>query len=161
MALFLKGEESFDFAYSLYTDMVYRICVHNTACKSDAEDLTQEVFIKLLTYKKYFFDSEHLKAWLIRTTLNLCYDYSKKENNRKSAENCYSESISQNEHLNVIDYVYKLPVNHRNALYLHYYEGYTAKEIARLLKTKENTVLSWLKRGREELKELIGDDFNE
>ena len=50
-----------------------------------------------------------------------------------------------------------LPEPYRNAIYLHYFEGYTAKEIGEILGAKRNTVLSWLARGRQALRErMIG-----
>ena len=57
--------------------------------------------------------------------------------------------------------VKSLPENYRNTIYLHYYEGYTAKEIGRILDAKENTVLSWLSRGREALRKELDGGFDD
>ena len=55
-----------------------------------------------------------------------------------------------------------LPERYKLVIYLHYYEGYTAKEIGKLLNKKENTIYSLLSRGREQLKlELGGDSIEE
>lgn len=62
----------FQRAFEAYTDTVYRLAVHNTPTRADAEDAVQEVFEKLLLSKQDFADDEHLKAWLIRVTINLC-----------------------------------------------------------------------------------------
>ena len=155
MTVFMKGKDAFRFAYSEYTDTVYRVAVHNTACTADAEDITQEVFLKLLSYNKPIRGEEHLKAWLIRTAINLCHDTYRKNSRVDIVENPVStDSYSDSD--SVLEAVKSLPENYRNTIYLHYYEGYTAKEIGKILGAKEGTVLSWLSRGRTALKEMIG-----
>lgn len=155
MTVFMKGKDAFRFAYSEYTDTVYRVAVHNTACTADAEDITQEVFLKLLNYGKPIRGEEHLKAWLIRTALNLCHDTYRKNSRVDIVENPVStETYSDSD--SILEAVKSLPENYRNTIYLHYYEGYTAKEIGKILGAKESTVLSWLSRGRTALKEMIG-----
>lgn len=72
MAAKLKGDASFSYAYEHYLDTVYRVAVHNAPTPGDAEDVTQEVFEALLRSGKAFGDGEHLKAWLIRVTINRC-----------------------------------------------------------------------------------------
>lgn len=155
MTVYMKGKDAFRFAYSEFTDTVYRVAVHNTACTADAEDITQEVFLKLLSYGRPIRGEEHLKAWLIRTAINLCHDTYRKNSRVEIVENPVSGETGD-ETESVLDAVKALPENYRNAIYLHYYEGYTAKEIGKILDTKESTVLSWLSRGRAALKEMIG-----
>lgn len=151
----MKGKDAFPYAFKEYTDTVYRIAVHNTSCKADADDITQEVFLKLLEHSLPIKGEEHLKAWLIRVTINLCHD-----TYRKNARIEVTEfPVKDEAHVHtdsVLEAVKLLPENYRNAIYLHYYEGYTAKEIGKILNAKENTVLSWLSRGRNALKDIIG-----
>ena len=64
-------------------------------------------------------------------------------------------------HSNVLHAVKALPENYRNTIYLHYYEGYTASEIGRILGVKKNTVLSWLSRGRECLRKELDGGFDD
>ena len=52
----------------------------------------------------------------------------------------------------------ELVPNHRNALYLYYYEGYSIREISRLMNARENTVKSWMRRGKQELRSLLGGE---
>lgn len=156
MTVFMKEKDSFSYAFTQYADTVYRVAVHNSANTADAEDITQEVFLRLLKSSKLFKDGEHLKAWLIRVTINLCRD-----RQRKNRESSFNEEYIKDEPVSdenaVLEAVRALPENYRNTIYLHYYEGYTAKEIGKILGAKENTVLSWLSRGREALrKEMIG-----
>ena len=160
MTVFIKGKDAFSFAFKQYTDTVYRVALHNSTNFSDAEDVTQEVFIKLLETNKAFRDSEHLKAWLIRVTINLCRDKMKKMSRETLVEAvvCNNSSEAGNDILNAVK---ALPENYRNTIYLHYYEGYTAKEIGRILDAKENTVLSWLSRGREVLRKELDGGFDD
>lgn len=74
MIFFMSGKDAFPYAFSQFTDTVYRVAVHNSARPADAEDITQAVFVKLLESEKHFRGEEHLKAWLIRVTINLCRD---------------------------------------------------------------------------------------
>ncbi len=156
MTVFIRGKDAFSFAFTQYTDTVYRVAVHNTRCKSDAEDVTQEVFVKLLESSKKFKDGEHLKAWLIRVTINECRTLMRKYS-RETEQSAEIADCAVYDDDSVLETVKALPENYRNAIYLHYYEGYTAKEIGKILDAKENTVLSWLSRGRAALrKEMIG-----
>ena len=159
MTVFIKGKDAFSFAFKQYTDTVYRVAVHNTVNFSDAEDVTQEVFIKLLETNKAFRDSEHLKAWLIRVTVNLCRDKIKKTSRETLVEDVAYKNSGEAE-TDILRAVKSLPENYRNTIYLHYYEGYTAKEIGRILDAKENTVLSWLSRGREALRKELDGGFD-
>lgn len=160
MTVFIKGRDAFSFAFNQYTDTVYRIALHNCLCSADAEDITQEVFIKLLESNKVFRDGEHIKAWLIRVTINLCKDKFKKRNREQLEENVFYSTYPQADR-DIFEAVHSLPDNYRNTIYLHYYEGYTAKEIAKILNSKENTVLSWLSRGREALKKELNGGFDD
>ncbi|MBQ3151223.1 MAG: RNA polymerase sigma factor [Clostridia bacterium] len=147
----MKGTDSLSYVFRNYSDTVYRIAVHNTDSAADAEDITQEVFLSLIKSAKTFRDSEHLKAWLIRVTLNKCHNYRRdKKHTVRTVEEPVADDVSDD--FSVLEAVKKLPVNQRNAVYLHYYEGYTAKEIGRLMSVSTNTVLSWLKRSRSALK---------
>ena len=150
----LSGRDAFNYAFENYTDTVYRVAAHNTSSVADAEDVSQEVFIKLLEKTRSFKNPEHLKAWLIRVTINLCHSLYR--SSKRQTELNADIPAPESGEIKVIDYVRALPENYRNAIYLHYYEGYSAQEIADILGSKQNTVLSWLKRGRELLKEQIG-----
>ena len=160
MTVFIKGKDAFSFAFRQFTDTVYRVALHNTSNFSDAEDVTQEVFMKLLETNKAFRDSEHIKAWLIRVTINLCRDKMKKTSRETLVEDALPLKTNE-ERSDVLEAVKALPENYRNTIYLHYYEGYTAKEIGKILGAKENTVLSWLSRGREALREELNGGFDD
>lgn len=160
MIFFSSGKDAFPYAFSQFTDTVYRVAVHNSPRHVDAEDITQSVFIKLLEYNKFFNSTEHLKAWLIRVTINLCRDELRKNSNIVLCESPLPKDEAEKAD-SVLEAVRALPDNYRNAIYLHYYEGYTAKEIGKILDAKPNTVLSWLSRGRAVLKEEMIGGFDD
>lgn len=160
MIFFMSGKDAFPYAFSQFTDTVYRVAVHNSARPADAEDITQAVFVKLLESEKHFRGEEHLKAWLIRVTINLCRDELRKNSKIVLCESPLPNNTAQKEE-SVLEAVRALPENYRNAVYLHYYEGYTAKEIGKFLDAKPNTVLSWLSRGRAMLKEEMIGGFDD
>ena len=56
--------------------------------------------------------------------------------------------------------LWSLPKPYRDVIYLHYYEGYTAAEIAGILHRNTNTVYTHLNRGKELLKETLGGAMN-
>ena len=154
MADQLRGDAPFTYAMEHYLDTVYRAACHHAPTVQDAEDVTQEVFERLLTCRKGFADEEHLKAWLIRCTLNRC-----KNLFRNRREVALSEALPapEREEGSVLEEVRRLPERYRNAIYLHYFEGYTAAEIAQIMGGTTSTALSWLRRGREALrKRMIG-----
>lgn len=146
----------FQRAFEVYIDTVYRVAVHNAPTRADAEDATQEVFEKLLLSRKEFRDDEHLKAWLIRVTINLCKNM-RRDKDREKYALTDDMAAPQGADGSVLEAVRALPPKYRNAIYLHYFEGYTAAEIGSILGAGQNTVLSWLSRGRAILKkQMIG-----
>lgn len=160
MVFFSSGKDAFPYAFSRFTDTVFRVAVHNTQKQTDAEDVTQEVFLKLLESDKVFRGEDHLKAWLIRVTINQCRDDLRKSNGIVLCEAPVDSNTAQKED-SVLEAVKSLPENYRNTIYLHYYEGYSAKEIGKILDAKPNTVLSWLSRGRTILKEEMIGGFDD
>jgi len=140
-----------------YHGIVYRLAYGCTGNRSDAEDVTQETFLRLYQCAKTFADGEHKKAFLIRVTVNLC------KNLRKSAwasrRSELSEDIPANDGLNEAEseavfraYIKRLKPIYRAVIYLHYYEGYPVKEAADILKISEPAVTKRLQRAREQLK---------
>ncbi len=156
----LRGKAAFSCACQDYMDTVFRVAVHNTRSQADAEDVTQEVFEALLTCGKRFADQEHLKAWLIRVTLNRCKNL-RRAQKREGGELPEGLYMPPPEPSSVLDEVRALPDHYRNAIYLHYFEGYTAAEIGKITGRSVGTVLSWLSRGRDALKKRMIGGFDD
>ena len=134
-----------------YSDMMLRVAFQIVKNQHDAQDVCQEVFVKLLKSKKEFETDEYEKAWLIRVTMNTAKDYVKSFWYRNRAELSEEIAVYDNEHLYVVEEIMRLPVKYRTPIYLYYYEGYSVREIAKILQRSENTVLTWLSRGRKKL----------
>lgn len=143
-----------------YKDMVYRIAFVQCPCRQDAEDVFQEVFFKLYGSGADFRDEEHLKAWLIRVTLNCCklirrsaWFRKRTELTEDIAETGYSEETETAEA--VIAAVKALPEKYRPVVEMYYYEEMSCSEIGAALKMNEATVRTRLKRAREKLKKEL------
>ncbi len=149
-------------AIEKYSDLILKIAVHNCTTYSDAEDVVQDVYIKLLKCKdtQTFNSDEHLKAWLIRVAINRSHDLSKRVSNTNiPLEDNISADFSFGNEL--FEAVLKLSDNYKNAIFLHYYEGYTAAEIADIMSSTQNTVLSWLSRAKKQLSKILKEDIGD
>ena len=135
-----------------YRDMIYRVALHWCGHPQEAEDATQDTLLKLCATHRTFADEEHLKSWLIRVTINHCHTLARASRNSEVELQEWLPAREEGGQWEMLTLVRQLPPNYRDAIYLHYYEGYTAKEIAQILHTRPNTVLTWLRRGREALR---------
>ena len=140
-----------------YSNMIMQIAYQNVFNKSEAEDITQEVFIKMMKNIEKFNDEEYMKAWLIRVTINLSKDYNKSFWNRNTTGIDENLKIFGEEYQDIFKEISKLKPKYRNVIYLYYYQGYKIKEIAQILSMNQNTVSSCLTRAREDLKEVLDE----
>lgn len=134
--------------------------IHLKNC-ADTEDIFQTVFLKYVQSQVSFENKEHEKSWFIRVTINACKDLLKNffHSRVTSLEEILEiPSGMQDEHREVLEAVLSLPQKYREIIYLHYYEGYTAPEISRILNKKVNTVYTLLTRSRQMLREKLGGD---
>ncbi|WP_297422044.1 sigma-70 family RNA polymerase sigma factor [Clostridium sp.] len=142
-----------------YSDMLIRISYSYIKNISDAEDITQDVFIKFLEKQPNFKNVEHEKAWLLRIAINLSKDKLKSAYFKKTAP-LEGDFIDTSKEDNEIIYaVLSLPLKYRSILLLYYYEEYSISEISNILNIKESTVGSQLSRGRKLLKAILKEDF--
>ena len=157
----ISQQELFHLAVEKYSDTVYRAAVHHCSSTSDAEDVVQDVFEKLLRYRGSFSSEEHLKAWLLRVAINRAKDISGSfwKRNRISIEDCTNELPFENreEHA-LFEEVMKLPEKYREVIHLYYYEDLSAKEIARILRITEGSVKMRLSRGRSFLRNVLKEE---
>lgn len=144
--------------YDRHVDTVYRICYAYMKNAPEAEDMTQETFLRLISCRKAFENQRHEKAWLIVTASNLCKDALKKWWRHNENLDDY-ENLPQNDGETggaVLAAILALPQDYKEAVYMYYYEGYTTVEIARHLKCPESTVRSRLSRARKQLMTMLG-----
>lgn len=143
-----------------YSDMVYRIALTQMKNIHDAQDIFQEVFLRLVKYIDTIEDEEHLKSWLIRVTLN-CSKTNLMSGWRKHTQPLeLDEEQSQilfemEEQSQLYEQIQKLPKKYRTVLYLFYYEELSIKEICAITQQKETTVKSQLSRARKMLKQQL------
>lgn len=143
-----------------YTDMVYRIAFSRTQNVHDAQDITQEVFLKYLKYVQAgntFREEEHRKAWLLKVAVNTGNTYVKTAWFRHRASLTEVGDIAQNmeEKSEVYYAVMDLPEKYRIVVHLFYFEDLSMKDIGRVLGLSENAIKSRLHRAREMLKEKL------
>lgn len=154
-----------DEAIDRYADMVYRLALSQMKNKADADDLFQEVFVRLVSNIHKLESWEHVKAWLIRVTVNCARKHFEKYWNKNVVYMEETERIAdqgkdytmEEEHP-VRSAVESLPAKYRLAIHLFYYEQFSIAEIAQMTDQKESTVKSQLFRAREMLKELLEGD---
>ncbi len=146
-----------------YADMVRRICFVHLKNRHDTEDVFQNVYMKYLLYEGSFESIEHEKAWFVRVTINACTDWLRALSRRKwvPLDVLAEESVVPGDpSKDVLEAVLRLPEKYRDVIYLFYYEEYTAVEIAKILKKKENTVYTWLSRAKDILREKLGGEWS-
>ncbi len=145
-------EESFSKIYDKYSKLILKVAYTYLKNTSISEDIMQEVFIKYINKKPQFSNFQNEKAWFIRVTINLCKDYLKSAWFKRQTELKDDISYLQHYEIETLSEVLKLPEKYRIVIYLYYYESYSIKEIASILKVKTSTVGTWLSRARECLK---------
>ncbi|EMT45093.1 MULTISPECIES: sigma-70 family RNA polymerase sigma factor [Anoxybacillus] len=156
-------KEQIQLAMDEYGNMVLRLAYTYMKNQHDAEDVFQDVFIKLYEHMDRIQNGEHMKAWLIRVTVNVCKNKLKSFTHRKMdvyEEWIHSPSVDHRDRFEVMLAVTSLPVKYREVVHLFYYEGYQTKEIAQLLKKRESTVRSLLARAREMLKNKLKGEYD-
>lgn len=135
-----------------YRNTVFRVAYSYSGSLQDSEDITQEAFLKLDKSEERFTADENVKAWLIRVSANEAKNFIRRNALRRK------EPISENipeEDYELSEIMKGLKRDYRVVIYLHYYEGYSVKELSKILKISESNVKVRLKRGRDKLKELI------
>lgn len=160
----MRSEQEMAEAIQRYGDTVRRLCMVHLKNYADTEDIFQTVFLKYALTSVSFDSDEHEKAWLIRVTLNACKDLLKSifRSRTVSLEELVEQPAQLSaDHREVLEAVLSLPARYRDVVYLHYYEEYTAPEIARILGKNVNTVYTRLTRAKGLLREKLGGDGDE
>lgn len=156
----MRSEQEVNRAVERYADTVRRICLVHLKNYADTEDIFQTVFVKYLLHTASFASPEHEKAWIIRVTINACKDLLRSVFRRRTVplDEAAELPAPPEEHRAVLQAVQGLPAAYRDVVYLHYYEGYTAPEIAQILGKNVNTVYTRLTRARGLLRQALGGD---
>lgn len=153
-SLLRTDKEDLEEIYNRNVNAVYRVAYSFMKNPADTEDIVQETFLKLLQSKAAFESPQKERAWLIITASNLCRN-SLKHWLRHSLDIDSCEAIPAEppfEQTEVMEAIMALPVNYKTAVYLHYFEGYTAAEIASELHIPHATVRTRLSRAKKLLR---------
>lgn len=144
-----------------YAPMIYRIALTKTQSSHDADDIFQEVFLRLVQHEGAFESEEHRKAWLIRVTVNCCNSHFTAPW-RKNVHGLDDALLAQlpdeeddfaaTEGEDVYAQVLRLPQQMREVVLLFYYEEMSIREIAHALQTTEVNVKKRLSRARQKLR---------
>lgn len=140
--------------YTRNYKLVYRVCYTYMQNRFDAEDCTEDVFVKVLTGRYTFRDVDHEEAWLTVVSMNLCRD--KLKARRRHAEvslddvgDIADEDPGIDETLRE---VMRLPLKYKDVVYMYYYMGYPTDRIAAELYKPASTVRNHLREAREMLR---------
>jgi RNA polymerase sigma-70 factor (ECF subfamily) len=156
-----------------YGDDVLRVAYLYVKDMHKAEDVFQEVFIKV--FKKYdtFKGISSEKTWIMRITINVCKDYFKsfwikrvllnsdREDDKEGCcENYDAQGLDDTiiksiESQELLNEVMNLPIKHKEIIILHYYQQFTIREISEMLKIPEGTIRTRLFRARELLRKNV------
>ena len=170
-----------------YQKRVFALAVRMCPTPELAEEAAQEAFLAAWQGLPFFRGDSAFATWLYRLTSNACVDLLRKEN-RHQGPSLDDESVSAEvpdptptpekaveqqelrrqieaglqtlspEHREVLEAVLALPGKYRDVVYLHYYEGYTFGEIAKILHLSPSAVSMRVSRGRKELKEILMEE---
>jgi RNA polymerase sigma-70 factor (ECF subfamily) len=174
----LKANDGFEQVMEFYMPMVYRIAYSRLGNPSDAEDITQDVFLRYFKANVTFESEEHRRAWLIRCAVNCSktlvtsawfrhrasdagLENMSEDEDGEPAEDFaadYSEQIDMKN--SVMEAVMKLPPKYRTVIHLFYFEDMSVSEISKATGAREATVRSQLSRARDMLKPMLEEvDF--
>ena len=145
-------------------DNVFAVAFNYFRDPSDADDIVQEVLLKLLKSDVEFESDEHIRNWLLKVAVNQCRKVSVSSWFRKNMPlQEYAESLRYDdpEESALFFAVMGLPKKYRVVIHLFYYEDYSTAEIAKMLGMNESIVRTRLRRARLKLKEVLKDGWED
>lgn len=146
-----------------YAALVYQLAFARTRSREGAEDVFQEVFLRLVSKRPRLESEEHEKAWFCRVTINCANSYWRNPFRRRTQplEETGELTAPPPEEKTELDACLdKLSPDLRVVVHLYYYEGYSTPEIAELLGKKESAVRMRLMRARRQLRDYLEEGGN-
>ncbi|RKM60980.1 RNA polymerase sigma factor [Butyrivibrio sp. XB500-5] len=148
----------------MYKNNIYAAAFNICKSSADAEDVVQETFLQYYITKKEFDDEKHVRYWILRVAINKAKNIqsSFRRKNETTLED-YIETLTFEtpESRELFEEVMKLPEKYRVVIHLFYYEDYSVKEIAKILRVTESSVKVRLSRGRAKLKEVLKEEWED
>jgi RNA polymerase sigma-70 factor (ECF subfamily) len=160
VATFSRAFDDIEAIYNRQVSTVYRVCYSYLGNRADAEDATQNVFLRLLRSGASFESGEHEKAWLIRVSANLCKDVLKASVRKNVPLDAIPEPEAKpQEYDATLDVVLSLDEKYKDVVYLYYYEGWSTDQISGALGKPPSTIRSYLSEARALLRERLGGEM--
>lgn len=154
-----------------YADLVLRVCYTYLRSTADAEDVCQDTLVKLLLREEPFHDPGHERAWVVRVAINACKNLLRDRGAHPEADltavpepaatQAPGEDALRRRDERVLGAVMALPLPQREAVYLHYYEGYPTREVARIVGATDAAVRQRLSRARASLRDDLKGDYDD
>lgn len=154
----IREKADVDRVVVIYGDMLLKVCITLLCNRYDAEEVVQETFITYMTHGKEFEDEEHKKSWLLRVAINKSKNVLRFRRLHSYVDLDSIKEMVAKEESEMLYEIVQLPVKLKTAIHLHYYEGYTCKEIGEITGASEAAVKKRLQKGRERLKEILGGE---
>ena len=155
-------ERQFEALYEKYANDVLRVSYFYLGDRQKAEDVTQDVFVRLLTHTPELIPGRE-KAWLLKVALNRCRDLWRAAWVKRVVLGSPAMELTpapgnlddRLEKQELMQAIHRLPTDFREVILLHYYQGYGIAEIAAMLGVPEGTISSRLSRGRKKLEDIL------
>ncbi|GFZ30802.1 DNA-directed RNA polymerase sigma-70 factor [Clostridium zeae] len=143
-----------------HADMVYKLALSRTKSTADSEDIFQEVFYRYFSSKIKFQSEDHIKAWLLRVTINCSNKLFTTAWFRRTVPLVDDIEFTEEENEVYIS-VLELPLKYRTVIHLHYYEDMSISDMSKILKIKESTIKSQLHRAKALLKIKLKGEYGD
>ncbi len=140
-----------------YADPILRLCLTYSLSREDAQDICQDIFLKLLEQRRQFQDRDHERGYILKMAVNACKDLLKSAGRRRAVPMEQAELLPapENGEGELLELIRALPPHYGAVTYLFYYEGYSLEEIAQICGCTAVTARQRLSRSRKKLaKEL-------
>lgn len=175
-----KSLIDFTTIYNQYKVLVYNVALNYLQNCEDAEEITQDVFVKVYQSISKFNNNASLKTWIYRITINESLDFIKRKNSKKRFFIFGNRSKNEFEYLNtsnfehpgillenkenakiLFDVINTLPENQKTAFILSKLDGLSNPEIAAIMKTTITAVGALVFRAKTTLQEKLENKFKE
>ncbi len=149
---------------NMYKNNVYAAAFSICKNASDAEDVVQDTFLQYYMTHINFDNEQHIRAWLLRVAINKAKNIQSSfwhRNGMPLDDFIETLSFETPETKELFEEVMKLPEKYRVVVHLFYYEDYSIKEIAKILRTTESNIKVRLSRGRVKLKDALKEGWED
>ncbi len=157
-----NGTDSIAELFKKYGDEIFRTCFLILKNRESAEDAVMDTYIRAMENMGSFRGDSAAKTGLTRIAINICKDALKSGARKYAYDGEIPETLAaKDERLDlkyaVSDAVRALPDNYREAAVLHYYNGFTIKECAKIAGVPQTAMAYRIKKAGELLREALGD----